>query len=167
MGDDSDNPYSPPLTICPAKTFSQQTSVARGILCAVPAATVGFAIPYLISTPTFVTRWLQDDPPAFRLDDLFSQAVRLASAAFFCALVFGLAAVVNYTPPKRLGLVRAIMFVGFAALFGVLGTTVLTVMFDLGPQTYTSDPWAGLRFAMTTSVPLCFAIGLTVWRVRH
>jgi hypothetical protein len=113
----------------PMKT--KQANVLRGLACGLAAAVIGFAIPVGICSVFVVVDYLggKSLPNELREElfsvsstSHFSVAYRTRWLAPGCAFVFGLAGFLNYTPGRRLGMVAAMVFVGAAAMAGLLLT---------------------------------------------
>lgn len=156
---------SPPA-VRPVPGPPSQPSLSRGVAWAVSAAAFGFALPYLVfSTRTLVRYYVFEYPQLDRDADLREMPDDLLYPALGCSLVFGLAAFLNYAPARRLGFVRALLFVGLAAIGGLAVTALVTAIFDLGPRSRTSDPWVRLRELIAVLVPITYSAGHTAKRL--
>jgi len=159
MQSEEQNPYYPSVAPVAARAPHHQASLLRGFACAVPSAAAGFAVAFLMFATILLVRYLiagetMPDPESELRRNLRGAILPSAGLAF----VFGLAAILNYTPARRFGLVRSIMFVGLAALAGDMTSALAEFLFDIGPQTYTSDPWAWLRSLIVVSVPVAYTV---------
>ena len=137
-----------------------QPSLLRGIACGFLAAGIGFALPFVAISTVFFVRSNAFDPPLF---DIFVDLPLTFSGIAFSSL-FGLAAILNYAPASRIGLVRAVIFVGLSLIGSVFVIGIATQVFHLGPQTYTIDPWQGLRGLIALVVPIAYTLGHTAMR---
>jgi hypothetical protein len=159
-----DNPYRP-LAVATIHALTIRGSLLRGIACALPIALIGFAVPFVAySILTLVRHYILAYPRIDMRDDFRGMPVTFLGPGIGCSLVFGLAAILNYSPPLRIGFVRATMFVGLAALSGIVLAAVATIVFQIGPQSYTSDPWLWLRILIGVSPPVAYTAIHTVKR---
>jgi hypothetical protein len=143
-----------------------RVSTARGLAYAAILAMFGATVPFVAFSAVSVARW------AFAgylwidvQDDFRHMPTRLGAAAVGCALVFGLAAFANYTPPQRVGLLRSIALVGASTIAGAFFVSILSDWFGLGPRSYFSDPYRGLRIGVFILVPCLFTVVLTRRRI--
>ncbi len=127
-------------------------SLVRGFAFALPVAGVGFTLPLVV---------LRSGVLGERYP--FSEAWY---PAFGCGFVFGLVAILNYTPAARIGLLRAIIFVGLATMGGGLVSSIMTAIFGLQPRAYDSDPWQWLRVFVAFLIPLIYTVLHTAMRLH-
>lgn len=142
-------------------------SIIRGIAWALPAVAIGYAIPFVAMRGAFLVRAYAVGLPRDEINDgllLISERMSLESAGTGCALVFGLAAMLNFIPPVRLGYVRAVMFVGFSVLGGLFFGAFTTAAFGLRPRTYDFDPWKWHRALVTLAMPVAYTLIHTIQR---
>lgn len=138
------------------RAASHQTariSFVRGCLFALPASAAGFALPYLLlGAIPFVRSALFQYPLVERDADLQALSMKAWAPAIGCAIVFALAAILSHMPARRGSFIRSLMFVGLFALLGLFVTAAATIAFDLGPRSYTSDPYGVARGAIAIGV---------------
>ncbi|HEV3344499.1 MAG TPA: hypothetical protein VG125_29250 [Pirellulales bacterium] len=158
------NPYEAPTGSGPP--VGPQASLLRGLACSVPAAVAGGAVPLMASTTILLIRHICGDSLINVEADFHDLPKTLASPCIGCALVFGLASILNYAPPSRLGMVRAVLCVGLSVIASLIITGFLAASFGLSPRTYTSDPWAWLRVSIWGSLILAYTAVHTVSRWR-
>lgn len=142
-------------------------SMLRGIAWAVAAAVAGYALPFVAIMGMFYVRAFVVGLSRDEIDDALlrmSDRMRPQSAGLGCAIVFGLAAIVNFVPPVRLGYVRAVMFSGLAVIGGFFVGTIWTAAFQLQPRTYNSDPWRWYRVVATLALPVVYCLLHTMKR---
>jgi hypothetical protein len=125
-------------------------------------------MPFLIFAITLLARcFLQDDTIRDLVSDIRRDLWLGVGPGIGLSFVFGLAAILNYAPAKRLGLVRCIMGVGLVSLGGVALSELAASIVDIAPQTYTSDPWAWLRTLIVVSVPVAYTVIHTAVRITR
>jgi hypothetical protein len=73
--------------------------------------------------------------------------------------VFGAAALANYSPRRGIGFVRSLVVTGIAAILVLFVTEIATLIFGLGPQSYTSDFYRWLRSAIF----IVLFVGSAMW----
>jgi hypothetical protein len=171
---DNDNPYQPPAShdaqsVGSTTSTSREKSFARGVVYAVPLALFGAFVPFAAFSTIALARWMFGHYLWIDvIDDFRRMPSTLVGASIGCALVFALAALANYTQAQqRAGLLRSIILVGFAGIAGLVVMSIVTVVFNLGPQSYLCDPWLGLRVAIAAIIPCVYAVALTYWRIAQ
>lgn len=143
-----------------ATVGSNQSSWNRGIKLAFPASLFGFTVPLLPDLIVLLLQFVIGDRRIDMYGNFREVARTLVPGAAWCAFVFALAAILDFAPATRIGFVRAVMLVGLASVVGFFATAFATVLFPIGRQSYTSDPWLWLRLVLTLSVPATFTIYL-------
>lgn len=169
MQSTSTNPYkSPDASPGTIPEVDRQVSFVRGFLCALPTSGIGFAIPYVVlAVLPIVQATFFGYSPVDRDADLQELPTKAMIAAIGCSIVFGLAAILNYSPARKLGIIRALLLVGLSAVFGLFVMGVAALIFDLGPRSYFSDPFFPVRCAITVSVPVVFTFLILQRVIRH
>src|SRR5688572_23299711 len=95
---EQDNPYKP-SGVLPTPAPRSQASLVRGIACALPAAVVGFALPFvLLSILTLVRRFAVGYPHIDMEADFQAMPSTLLWPGIGCSIIFALAAILNYSP---------------------------------------------------------------------
>ena len=154
------NPYESPRSVTESEPhLTRSMSFLRGSVYALPASLLGFAIPYVALAALAAVRAQFFQLSLFDRDAyLRALPIYALAPAIACALVFVLAAFLNFTPTQKIGLVRALMLAGSSVLFGLIVMGVATELFGLGRRTYTSDPFLALRCC----IGIFASIGCTV-----
>ncbi len=130
------NPYDPPQSYGVNESPSRQVevSIIRGVGWAIPAAFLGFVIPFVVLGAIPLIRVTFFEYPEIDNDDdlraLPSQAI---AAAVACSILFALSAILNFTPRYRIGFIRSLAIVGGIGLVTLI--IVGTVVSALGVNT--------------------------------
>jgi len=155
---ETSNPYESPKCQNAGNFDGDTNSLIRGLGFAVPLSIVGFAIPLSSGLIIELIGQINSpyaNPPAIEFNSLFNGVL---AAAIECAIMFAFAALLNYSPAIRLGLIRSLLFVGLSAFAGMIFMAIMTLVFNLEQQSYTSDPWRWLRAFLATSIPVAYTI---------
>jgi hypothetical protein len=166
METETSNPYESPKHQHDGNFHAGTNSLLRGLAFAVPLSIVGFAIPLATGFIIELAKQLNSpyaNPPAKDLAYLFKTFV---GPSIGCAIMFALASILNYSPALRLGLIRSLIFMGLSAFAGGIFMAVMTSLFNLEQQSYTSDPWFWLRVFLLVPVPVAYTIFHTLQRFQ-
>ena len=160
------NPYASPspevaeLTLVPQR----RASLARGLAASLLFAPIGIAIPYALLVGIFLLRLTIGYHPADYVADLNRIGSDGVSAACGVGLLFAMAAFVNYTPARPIGLVHALILVGGGMIGAAFVTAIAGSMLGFGRQTYHDESRAE---AFTTVVGIFISLLCTVALTRH
>lgn len=123
-----------------------QPSIIRGIGYAARFSIIGFLIPYLLGLAWAFGNYYLGTKLEFDLTlDLQRIPIYYLGAAIACAIVFGFAAILNFTPSARLGIVRSLLYVGAATIVCLIISGLATLVFGLEQRTYGLNPWLWLQ----------------------
>lgn len=112
--------------------IERKPSFLRGVLFALPSSAFGFLIPYVALGALPLIRFAFFGYSAVDRDaDLRELPEKALFAAIGCALVFALAAIVNYSPAWDRGFLRTLALVGLSALLGLLIMGIARLVFGL------------------------------------
>jgi hypothetical protein len=166
MADQADEEGRADLSELPG--ISRQTSLMRGGLWAIVLGACGFCVPYLALGAVLLLRIATTDMLPFDRDaDLRGLPKQGFDAAVVCLAIFALAAIANFSPRRSVGFIHALAVIASIALLALLAMAAGTVLFGLGPQSYTSDPFAWLRWAIFA---IFLGAGATLfirWQIRE
>lgn len=161
MTSDPTNPYRSPAMNTLAPAASHGASIVRGLLYAIPMGMLGFAIPFALRLLLVsIVYWLSDSPfpLAFHLRDNLHAWIWPSRG---CALVFALAAFLNYAPAARIDLLRAIALVALAMIGGILFSSIA-----LSRETRQDDIWAWHRVLAAITIPIFYTLAHTALRLK-
>jgi hypothetical protein len=165
---DRDNRESIPPDAHPSVSSGRQTSLARGLAWAVPLGACGFCVPYLILGAVILLQAAFTDMlPIDRDWEWRRLPGNGIAAAVICAMIFAFAAIANFAPRGRIGFIRALLVMATFALVDILAVAVAVVLFRLGPQSYTSDPYAWLRCTVFLTLLCVGGIAFIRWQIRN
>ncbi len=156
------NPYEPPRTaperVASAAPFIEpQPSWTRGIYCGMLAAVIAFSLPWIFGLSWLFVLWQFLEPTPVELGDWVAQTPAMCFVAGLgIAFLFGLAGVLNYAPANRIGIVRALMYVGIVTLAAAFGA-----LFLLPYQHRSNNPWLSVYTPVAMIVPVLFTFCLT------
>jgi hypothetical protein len=171
MDTGNDNPYQSPVAsdlagVEPPVSRQNRTSIPRGLAYALPLGLLGSILPFAVFSTRALMGWMLGSYLWIDVIDDFQQMPStLVDACVGCALVFALAAIANYTPARRAGLLRSISLVGLSAVVALFFVAIGSAVFDLGPRSYTSDPWLWARIGLAASIVCGFGVALTGMRI--
>jgi hypothetical protein len=154
------NPYASPTPEAGVIVSRRQVSVVRGLAYAVSWAAAVLALSFAIVTCNNAAA-RAFPPDAFEMDTLMSAGDWLPPAGGV-ALLFALAAFVNYTPARRIGLVRALVIVGSVMIvvgfFASFTASILGLNYrSIAPD----DPRRRAVGLIAISIPVLFAVVFT------
>ena len=162
------NPYETPASTNRALPPSSGVSVLRGIACAIPASAIGFLIPYVVVGVQPFIRHAFFGYSALDRDADLHQLPRFAfTAAAGCAMVFALAAIINYGPARRVGLVRALMYAGLSALLAGVVAIISTHLLGAVTRGHPPDPKLLIAAAIGVGVFILCGVSLLVFAFRR
>lgn len=155
----SQNPFESPRPSRETAIVGRRASLARGVLWAIPLGTLGFVVPYVVLGVPIAVQLLL---PGYSEFDGYYDVRRWLSesvyAAVGCAIVFTMAAMIQFAPAKRMGLLRAIIVAGVVTLGAMSISGFLTHVFGIDQRTY-EDPHFFARCALGVSVVVGSNIG--------
>ncbi|QDU92794.1 hypothetical protein [Lignipirellula cremea] len=157
------NPYQTPVPDGVRPVRRRKASLLRGIAAGLLLAAFGYVVAVGAIAALAMARNVElrtfHGLSQFLLNVWSRSSFRdlLFPPCFGCELVLGLSGLVNYTPDKFPGLLRTMIRVGGATILGVIFMVIMTNLFDLGPRTYTSDPFEFGRLAMAALFPALYA----------
>lgn len=156
------NPYQSSSTSQLLTASQRQRGYAGSVVAIIALTLLGYTIPFLIIGSIHVARGF---PLAEYVDDVWTfhshfdrDGLAMLDPNFGCALLFGLSAIASYGPENGDRFIRSLMKVGGTILIGVLLMVFATVTFNLGQQTYTSDPYAGFRRTIVATPPVMMTL---------
>lgn len=157
---ESPNPYLS-SAVAASNASASAASVGRGLLFGLLFAIVGYLMAMTgFAMVTLARYFLGGYSGRFAWEDFVLDlqwwlyyGVGVAGG---CAVLAGLGAVLNYGPAVRLGMVRAMLYVGLSMLAGLMVMGIAATTLDLSPQSYTSDPWGPLRLMIALSIPCTY-----------
>lgn len=155
------NPYEPPDSPVEATpVIERKTSILRGVLYALPSSAFGFLVPYFALGALPLIRFAFFGYSAVDRDaDLRELPEKALIAAIGCALVFALAAIVNYSPAWDRGFLRTLALVGLSALLGLVVMGIARLFFNLDSSRLRPfDAYFVVRCAIAVSVPVMVSI---------
>jgi hypothetical protein len=115
-----------------------KASWLRGIVCALPAGIAGFSVPYAAYLASLaVWYYLFNYSSIDVMTDIRGMPRTYFEPGIGCSIVFALAAILNYVPAKRIGFIRALMFVGLVTLAQLFVLAILFLIFNLGAEQHT------------------------------
>ena len=147
------NPYESPAAI-PARVEPEGRKVRspswmRGLAWAVPMFFVGAAIPFAIPAICFVVDALSGNS-AELIDST------LAWPSVGCGMLFSLAAVRNFSPPKPAGFFACLMVVGSVGIACLVFASLLAVLSIALRQSYGQIAWRPVWLLLVVLAPVCF-----------
>ena len=129
-------------------------NLLRGLTAAVIASVGGFAIYAILMWSKFGVQSLDNLPRV------------LCYVPELCAVLtalFGLAAILEFTPSRRLSIAIAFVQVSGLAFLGLVVMIIAPIVFELDPVSKTSAPYLFLRISIVLAVMVA-GTGLLTWR---
>ncbi len=151
-------PSEPPVTV----PVRPRISWRRGVLFAIAGGCYGFYIPLMA---VLGIGWLMGIPVGrnpFR--NFWGEILAGPDAYFACSALGAFAALLNFTPARRIGMISALRQVGAYAMLGLLLGVVLFAMLP-GTPTYAYSPYRPHVLAVILLTIAGGGIYLTVQRV--
>lgn len=153
----------------------RRANLFRGLAYAVLFAAFGFTIPFAGDMAIFAVQSRRSTLDGYHeVEQRYSlqqSTDYLILPGLGCATMFALAAILNFSPATRLGMIRSLMFVGLAILAGGIVAGTISTAFDLRQRTYMDDPWSDWRgptlFLIWFSIPVVYTIEHTFRRIRR
>lgn len=122
----------------------------------------GAAIPFLIPATYFAVAAFNGT----EADTLLFESAMIGPSVG-CGILFSLAAIRNFSPPKPEGFVRCLILVGVAAIVWAIFANLVDFLFVPVHQSYATDPWQPLRALILISVPACYTFLSTKKRMAN
>ena len=174
MGDD--NPYLPPhAEAAPVVEIGfERANVSRGLAYGACGAALGIFAAFafcmslsLIERARGITTDVDFERDGFDLmgGGPYSLGFRLRHTAPGIAVVLGLAAILNWTPPYRLGIARSVVLTAAMLVCGLMVSSFAAMAFGFQQFRGAREPWKDwLSWSIAMFVPIAYALTHTVVR---